>query len=259
MALNLSQKTEIGNLLKEKLENKLQGYERETSYMPFLSKLIQDDEKVASYSFIHSIATMLGMSIYEDVSKIIVEPSSDETETKKEVEGSISPEQAKIIREIIEGLRSGSHTVDKESETKAVLAAPTEGEKQQKEGKIADLYFKRDNIEHYIEIKTVKPNIDVFTATKKKLLEWIARRKREIQTICAFPYNPYHPEPYTRFTEQGVLEKRKELLIAEEYWDFLGGEGTYIDLLEIFDTVGKELKEKIIAKMKEVAEIKYQG
>ena len=42
--------------------------------MPFLSKLMQDSEKVASYSFIHSLATILGQSVYEKVAKIIAEP-----------------------------------------------------------------------------------------------------------------------------------------------------------------------------------------
>ncbi len=45
--------------------------------MPFLARLIQDAEKIAAYSFIHSMATTLGMSIYEDVSKIIAKETSE--------------------------------------------------------------------------------------------------------------------------------------------------------------------------------------
>ena len=71
MALTNTQKEQIKDLLRKKIENKLKKYGRETSSMPFLSRLIQDDEKIAAYSFIHSIATTLGMSIYEDVSVII--------------------------------------------------------------------------------------------------------------------------------------------------------------------------------------------
>ena len=116
--------------------------------------------------------------------------------------------------------------------------------------------MKRDNKEYYFEIKTVKPNIDVFTKSKVKLLEWTARKQKPIKAILAFPYNPYHPEPYKRFTEQGVVEHGEEFLIAEEYWDFVGGKGTYEKLLKIFDEVGKEFKEKIKLKIEEVAKEK---
>ena len=67
MALSNSQREKIAALLERKIEDKLRRYTRETSSMPFLTRLIQDSEKVAAYSFIHSIATTLGMSIYEDV------------------------------------------------------------------------------------------------------------------------------------------------------------------------------------------------
>lgn len=53
----------------------------------------------------------------------------------------------------------------------------------------------RDGREHYFEIKTVKPNIDIFEKSKTKLLEWIARRQKAVNVYLAFPYNPYHPEP----------------------------------------------------------------
>jgi hypothetical protein len=52
MALAKRQKEEIKNFLKEKLEEKLARYKRETTYMPFLVRLIPDTEKVAAYSFI---------------------------------------------------------------------------------------------------------------------------------------------------------------------------------------------------------------
>ena len=82
MPLSKNQKVAISALLERKIEEKLKRYARESYSMPFLARLIQDSEKVASYSFIHSLATTLGMSIYEDVSKIIAEETADECFTK---------------------------------------------------------------------------------------------------------------------------------------------------------------------------------
>ncbi|MCK4344794.1 MAG: TdeIII family type II restriction endonuclease, partial [Bacteroidales bacterium] len=59
MALSLNQKNQITELLINKIENKLKSYGRETTSMPFLARLIQDNEKIAAYSFIHSMATTL--------------------------------------------------------------------------------------------------------------------------------------------------------------------------------------------------------
>jgi hypothetical protein len=256
MALSHSQKEKIVNLLEKKIEDKLRRYARETSSMPFLTRLIQDSEKVAAYSFIHSIATTLGMSIYEDVSKIIAEETSDECFTKYDVGGVISRKQKSTIDNIVRKLRNGEKKAHHEEEVKLLLYASAKDGKAQKEGRIADFYMKREGKEYFFEIKTVKPNIDVFTKSKTKLLEWVARRRQVIKVFLAFPYNPYHPQPYERFTEQGVLERGKEFLIGKEYWDFLGGSETFEDLLSLFDEVGKKFKEKIHQKIKEVVKEK---
>ena len=253
MALSTNQKSKIKFLLEKKIEEKLRRYARESSSMPFLLRLVQDSEKVAAYSFIHSIATTLGMSIYEDVSKIIAEKSTKECFTKYDIGGVISKEQKSTIDEITRKLRNGEKEVDHDGEVKLVLSVSAKDGKAQKEGRLADFYMLRDGIEHYFEIKTVKPNIDVFTKSKAKLLEWVARRRKLVRVFLAFPYNPYHPQPYERFTEQGVLEREKEFLIGKEYWDFLGGKNTFEELLILFDLVGKKFKEKIQQKIKQVA------
>jgi len=258
MALSKTQKQKIKELLEKKIEDKLKRYTRESSSMPFLVRLIQDSEKVAAYSFIHSIATTLGMSIYEDVSKIIAEESAEECFTKYDIGGVISREQKSVIDEIIRKLRNGEKKVNHDEEVKLVLSAPVKDGKAQKEGRIADFYMLRDGIEHYFEIKTVKPNIDVFTKSKAKLLEWIARKRKPVRVFLAFPYNPYYPRAYERFTEQGVLERGKEFLIGKEYWDFLGGDKTFEELLNLFDLVGKEFKKKIQQKIKQVAREKME-
>jgi len=253
MALTNPQKEKITSLLEKKIEAKLRRYTRETSSMPFLSRLIQNKENVAAYSFIHSIATTLGMSIYEDVSKFIAEEAAEECFTKYDIGGVISREQKSVIDDIVRNLRNGEKKANHNHEVKLLLSASAKDGKAQKEGRIADFYMRRARKEYYFEIKTVKPNIDVFTKSKTKLLEWVARRRKHIKVFLAFPYNPYHPKPYKRFTEQGILEKGKEFLIGKEYWDFLGGENTFEELLELFDTVGKKFKEKIKQKIQQVA------
>ncbi len=258
MALSDAKKQEIKDLLSGKLDEKLDRYSRETTVMPFLIKLMQDADRVAAYSFVHSLATTLGMSVYEKVSEIIVKDTATEACTNFDMGGSISDDHKIVIGRIIEELRSNTspRTPEIAAERDEVLAASTAGASAQKEGKIADFcYLGVDGIKRYFEIKTAKPNIDVFTASKKKILEWIARRRGEnMKVFLALPYNPYHPEPYSRFAQQNLFQAGEDLLVAEQYWDLLSGDtGTLKDLLEVFDEVGKNYKEKINEKINEIS------
>ena len=97
MAINTNQAKEIKELLRRKIDEKLKNYTRETSSMPFLAKLIQDSEKVAAYSFIHSLATTLGMSIYEKISEIVALTHYDEVKTGYDVDGMLSCKQKEIL------------------------------------------------------------------------------------------------------------------------------------------------------------------
>jgi len=260
MAITLSQRQKISQLLERKIDAKLKTYLRESTSMPFLSRLIQDSEKVAAYSFIHSLATSLGMSIYEDVSKIIASEHSQECFTKYGVGGVLSREQKSVIADIITELRNNpQRKSDIEDEVKRVLKAPAFNGKYQKSGNIADFYMRRNNDEYFFEIKTVKPNIDVFKESKIKLLEWVARKRKKMKVFLAFPYNPYHPQPYSRFTMQNMMDPPSDFLVGEEYWDLLGGKNTFSSLLGVFDAVGKNYKQKISNKIREVAEIKIEA
>ena len=158
MALSKNQREEIKNLLIKKIENKLAKYGRETTSMPFLTRLIQDNEKIAAYSFIHSISTTLGMSVYEDVSVIIASESSEECFRNYGVGGVISDSQKTVINNIVKDLRNKERDANINKEKEEILLASAKNGAFQKSGNIADFYMKRKGHEYFFEIKTVKPN-----------------------------------------------------------------------------------------------------
>ncbi len=82
------------------------------------------------------------------------------------------------------------------------------------------------------------------------MLEWAAtilaaKPEAKVNTIIAIPYNPYEPKPYNRWTMRGMLDLDKELKVAYEFWDFVGGKGAYADLLDCFERAGIELRPEI--------------
>ena len=44
---------------------------------------------------------------------------------------------------------------------------------------------------------------------------------------------------------KGMLDLPQELKVAEDFWDFLGGNGAYQELLNCFERVGLELRDEI--------------
>jgi len=257
MALSKQQHNEIKHFLILKIREKLFEYNPETSSMPFHFRLLGKD-RMALFSFIQSVNTTLGTSIFEKVGQIIAQPSVKEVKDRYDFEGFISSEAVLKIDSIMRGLRSASRKPDKELETKEVLTVSQKGEFGKKLKKRVDLFVVgKDETENYFEIKSAKPNINEFTGIKKQLLDWIAMRgsietKVKIKTFVAIPYNPYEPQPYERWTLQGLFDLNEEVVVGPEFWDMLGGGGTYEDLLKVFEEAGIELRDEINRKMESV-------
>jgi type II restriction enzyme len=70
-------------------------------------------------------------------------------------------------------------------------------------------------------------------------------KNAKIHTLIAIPYNPYEPQPYQFWTLAGMLDLEQKLMVAENFWDFLGGNGAYNDLLDCFEQAGMELRPEI--------------
>jgi len=258
MALSKKQHQNIKDYLISKIREKLSDYNPETTSMPFHFRLLGKD-RMALFSFVQSVNTTLGTSIFEKVGQMIAKPLSLEAEDQfKNFEGYISSGAVLKIDSIMRRLRSAGRKPDKNLETKEILAVCQKGKMGKEMKKRVDLFIKtNDGVENYFEIKSAKPNINEFMGIKKQLLDWVAMRgsvepKVKIKTFVAIPYNPYEPQPYERWTLQGLFDLNQEVLVGIEFWDKLGGKGTYDDLLKVFEEAGIELRDEIDKRMKAI-------
>jgi type II restriction enzyme len=143
--------------------------------------------------------------------------------------------------------------VNKKVETEKIRNVSQSGiENQLKSVKVDLFLISHDDEVFMFDLKTVKPNKGDFISYKRNMLEWLAvyfyqNPKVKANTLIAIPYNPYDPKPYSRWTMKGMLELKTEVMVAEEFWDFLGGENTYNDLLHCFERAGIELRPEIDA------------
>ncbi|MBO8152345.1 MAG: TdeIII family type II restriction endonuclease [Candidatus Marinimicrobia bacterium] len=249
MSLTKGQIKQIEKVIKDSLRKKFQNYNPETKSMPFHYRLLGKD-RMALFSFIHSLNTTFGTSIFEPVAETLA--SLNFVEAKKQyILGTNISEMAQLeIQHIINELSTGKDP-DKPSEIKRIRKVATSGRMNKLKTVKVDLFLKDSNGNiHLFDLKTAKPNISNFKDFKRTLLEWVAiyladNPDANVHSHIAIPYNPYEPKPYERWTLKGMLDLKNELKVAEEFWGFWGGEGAYSELLDCFERVGIELRPEI--------------
>ena len=250
MALTDTQKLQIQQVVINSLRNKFQNYNPEPASMPFHFRLLGKD-RIALYSFIHSLSTNFGTSIFEPVAKSLAELNFANAELQQKAGLQISSEAQQVIQNIMDNLTTAVTTPNKLQEIEAIRAVCQRGDmKTVKPTKIDLKLIEQDGTIYLFDIKTAKPNAGGFKEFKRTLLEWVAATlatnpTAKVQTLIAIPYNPYEPQPYNRWTMRGMLDLENELKVAEEFWDFIGGQGAYNELLDCFEKAGIELRPEI--------------
>lgn len=262
MSLDKQQCKEIENVLKTSLRRKFQNYNPEPASMPFHTRLLGSD-RLALYSFIHSLSTNFGTTIFEPVA-IAIAKSKYKIAKAHTYVGDYIYEKAQFeIQKIMDSLTTATEMPNKLEEIKAIRKVCQDGTKRKVRLTLADIYLEdyEGNI-YLFDLKTAKPNAGSFREFKRTLLDWSAailalNSNAKIHTMIAIPYNPYEPAPYNRWTMRGMLDLDNELKVGNEFWDFLGGCGTYQDLLDCFERVGIELRDEIDAYFANFNKAKY--
>ena len=246
MPLSKEQATSVEATIRESLRNKFQNYNPESKNMPFHYRLLGKD-RMALYSFIHSLNTSFGTSIFEPVAETLAKTRFVKAQSQYEVGAEISEYAQNEIQDIINELTTHANP-DKRKEIQRIRTVCQKDRMNRLRTVKVDLLVENHEGSRFLfDLKTAKPNISNFKDFKRTLLEWcaIALAKTpdlNIHSLIAIPYNPYEPEPYERWTLRGMLDLKQELKVAEEFWDFLGGNGAYQDLLDCFERVGIELR-----------------
>ena len=248
MALTNQQKSHIQQVIITCLRNKFQNYKPESNAMPFHYRLLGKD-RMALFSFIQSLNTVFGTSIFEPVAVELGINRFARIEKQYIVGNKIFSNCQSKITDIINKLTIEPQP-DKIKELK-LLQKSLGGKLNNLKPAKVDLFVETKSGEQYLfDLKTAKPNKGDFQKYKQTLLEWAGiiltqNKDTKVHTLVAIPYNPYAPKPYSRWTMAGMLDLENELKVAEEFWDFLGGKGAYVELLDCFEKAGIELRPEI--------------
>lgn len=99
------------------------------------------------------------------------------------------------------------------------------------------------------ELKAPLPNSDQTKVSKEKLLKLYCMDPPQVdEAYYALPYNPYvRRENYSwSFPARWFnMKEDKVVLIGEEFWEKIGGLGTYKAFIEAVNEIGQEYKDRI--------------
>lgn len=163
--------------------------------------------------------------------------------------GEIHSAQLHVIARILSDLEARRRRPDWDAEIAEVFAAasgPKERAQVTVDVAVGASPAARSGHSYY-EIKSPKPNSDQTKVSKEKMFKLTAMERRE----CAFyalPFNPWgaraaydHPFP-KRWFDMG---SDRVVLIGVEFWEKLGGQGTWEALIEIAERIGRKYEDQI--------------
>ena len=221
----------------------------EETYRPFHAALLSED--VIFWSrFERSFSTSFGQRVIEEIAKLVA-LSNGATDAQRQKVTNIRIDSAYeyAINHHIQHLRGQGRNIlhDWDSSVEDVYSVEPTGELVTLRV-ISDLWWRKNGINNYMSLKTVKPNIDQTAVAKEDCLKlYVADNNANV--YFGLPYNPYgeEREDYAFNPPMGIFDFHYDpvVLIGKDMWDTLGGEGCYEQLLDIAAEVGFETKRAI--------------
>lgn len=213
-------------------------------FKPFHSTLLPKTIMYAS-SFERSFSTGLG-STFEAVAYIVAQTHFQTVEKQYKVEGFIPIDSLGEVARIEENLDRKQRAKDYKAEVQRLVQL-AEQDKSSKEsrGVTSDLYVcDKDGNETYFEIKGPQPNKgQCLKVTRDHLLIHCIRRKHfpQVKTYYGMAYNPYgEGNRYKHSFALTYFDIKHHTLMGKAFWNYLGGTGTYEDILSVYREVGQD-------------------
>lgn len=248
--MSSQRQTMIKEEIKGCMRAKLLSYKPEVRNMLFHHRLLGKD-RIALFSFIHSLNTKFSTLFYEPVAIALARGRFKVAEAQVKPFNMISTDAQQQIQTIMDELWVAERKPNRCIEMKEIRQVCQTGTLKQVKQTRVDLWLENyDGALFLIDLKPVKPSWNHIEGYKRTLLKRTAAELTRdpeviVNTMIGIPYNPYEPKPYEQWTLKGMLDRNHEVLIAEDLWDFLGGEGTYEDMLNAFEDAGIELRPEI--------------
>lgn len=225
--------------------------EKHHANRPLYAALVPDEIFKGSH-FERRFVTPFG-KVWEKLAQVVAQEVHGECHIGHLITGTVGEESLRRIQEVLNTLEhaQGWHKMkpDWQKELEYIKAGqgvpiPT--------SVISDIYIRNSSTgkAYAFELKGPLPNSDQTKVSKEKLFKLLAMYNTPVEgAYYALPYNPYgsRKEDYKWAFPMRWFDMNNDpcVLIGSEFWDFIGGVGTYSNFIHEINKLGEEYKERI--------------
>lgn len=225
--------------------------EQHRAEKPLYAALVPDEIFKGSH-FERRFVTPFG-NVWEELAVVAAKAGLGHGETGYTVHGVVRAERLRRVTELLNRLEhagSGEKKVRPDWNAELQYVLDGAGEKIPTTV-ICDVFAQdaRTGKRLAFELKAPLPNSDQTKVSKEKMLKLYAMDPPQVdEAYYALPYNPYgarkdygwsFPNRWFNMKEDSVV------LIGEEFWEKIGGIGTYKAFIEVVNEIGREYKDRI--------------
>ncbi|MBX9835547.1 MAG: TdeIII family type II restriction endonuclease [Burkholderiaceae bacterium] len=226
--------------------------EKHHANKPLYAALVPDEIFKGSH-FERRFVTPFG-GVWEKLAVVAAQQAHGHCAQGHTVLGSVGEERLRRIQEVLNRLehRQAGET-KQEPDWKAELAYVLQGQgKPIPVAVVCDIFIHNPSTgkKYAFELKAPLPNSDQTKVSKEKMFKLLAMSPAEVDgAFFALPYNPYGTQKsdYAWTFPKRWFDMSSDpcVLIGNEFWDFIGGAGTYAQFIQAVNALGKNYHERI--------------
>ena len=232
--------------------------EKHHSAKPLYAALVPDEIFKGSH-FERRFVTPFG-GVWERLAQVVAIEAHGNCSMGHSVNGIVGSESLRRIQEVLNKLehnKKGELKVkpDWESELKYIKEG---GGDPIPVSVTCDIFIHNEttNTKYAFELKGPLPNSDQTKVSKEKMFKLLAMNPKQVDfAYYALPYNPYGRKldykwafPMRWFN----MQNDNSVLIGDEFWELIGGKGTYLNFIKEVNLLGKDYRERIYREFLEI-------
>ena len=225
--------------------------EKHHSSKPLYAALVPDEIFKGSH-FERRFVTPFG-GVWEKLASVVAKEYHGGCEKGKTINGEIKAERLRRIQEVLNQLEHKKKGEEKvkpnwSRELKYILKGRG---KLIPASVVCDIFIdsKRTNKKYAFEIKAPLPNSDQTKVSKEKMFKLLAMEQAKVDNAYyALAYNPYGKKKDYNWSfpmRWFDMHNDESVLIGNEFWELIGGRGTYKYFISEINSLGKEYRERI--------------
>lgn len=225
--------------------------EKHHSSKPLYAALVPDEIFKGSH-FERRFVTPFG-GVWEKLAQVVATEAHGHCAMGHAIDGTVPSEGLKRIQEVLNRLEHNKKGQER------TIPVWKEELRYIREGKgnpipvsvVCDIFIASQTTKkkYAFELKGPLPNSDQTKVSKEKMFKLLAMRPKTVDSaFYALPYNPYGKKKDYKWSFPARwfdMRKDKSVLIGTEFWELIGGEGTYENFIKEINLLGRDYRERI--------------